>query len=528
MEDVYPYSIAFNSPTQTNLREKLTHLQQKMDCEVPFIHVDWFLANASLPPLYHDILDLPETDRELEAALNVNVVSNLRNAAGKRVWRAGFNDSGVSNNNRVVERHLSRYGAYWKSYDFAGSIGNQHIFTNPLSFVHDGGEIVFSLPNGFQAYLLVDAEGSRLDAAPIGIVSNPAASDPTVRNGLSCIGCHTEGMKRFEDQVRGVVEQNANPPFDKDRALSLYVDKATMDAYIDEDTLRYRQALEAAGGIFGGIEPVQRFHEAFQGPVDAAHAAAATGLETEVFLEKIRQDTNLQNLGLLVLENGTMKRDTWTSKFSEVVLVLGSPDSNVVKPVVPQTERIPGESVYIPDTNLQLAIAEAFGKAPNASITVEEMATLTYLTAEGMDIRDLEGLQFATSLEELRLRGNPLSDLSPLSGLTTLKEVEVSGESLSDLSPLADLINLEGVGFWKTSISDLSPLAGLTKLRWLEFKDNPVSDLSPLAGLTNLKRLETYASKDLDLSPLKGLTGLVRLGVTQQWRIGYFTIIRID
>ena len=90
MEEVYPYSITFNSSTQTNLREKLTYLQQEMDCEVPFIHVDWFLANASLPPLYHDILDLPQTDRELEAELDVNVVSNLRNAAGgKRVWRAG-------------------------------------------------------------------------------------------------------------------------------------------------------------------------------------------------------------------------------------------------------------------------------------------------------------------------------------------------------------------------------------------------------------------------------------------------------
>ena len=62
----------------------------------------------------------------------------------------------------------------------------------------------------------------------------------------------------------------------------------------------------------GGIEPIQRFHEAFQGPLGAAHAAAAVGLETEVFLKKIRENASLQKLGLLVLENGTMKRDTWT------------------------------------------------------------------------------------------------------------------------------------------------------------------------------------------------------------------------
>ena len=513
IEQMYPYTIEFDAPTQTNLREKLTRLRQAMNCEVPFIHVDWFLATAALPPLYHDILGLPETDRELEGRLEVNVVENIRNAAGKRVWRAGFSDSGVSNHNRVVERHTSRYGAYWKSYDFAGSAGTQNIFTHPLSFTHDGGEIIFNLPNGLQAYLLVDAGGNRLDAAPISIVSNPAASDPTVRNGHSCIGCHTEGMKTFEDGVRAVVEKNPNPPFDKARALRLYTEQSVMDTLVSEDTERYQRALEAAGDVFGGIEPVQRFYEAFQGPIDAAHAAAAVGLETEALLQKIQGNAGLQNLGLLVLENGTMKRDTWTEQFSEVIVALSSPDSTVVKPIVPQTERIPGESVHIPDPNLRSAIAEMLGKDPGSLITAAEMATLTYLEADGMDIQNLEGLQFATNLEELRLRGNPLSDLSPLAGLTTLKEVEISGESLSDLSPLAGLVNLEGVGFWKTSISDLSPLAGLTKLRWLEFKNSPVSDLSPVAGLTNLKRLETYASKDLDLLPLKRLTSLVRLQV---------------
>ena len=103
-----------------------------------------------------------------------------------------------------------------------------------LSFTHDGGEIIFNLPNGLQAYYLVDAGGNRLDAAPIKIVRNPAASDPTVRNGLSCIGCHTEGMKTFEDQVRGVVEQNPNPPFDKASGVaSLCREGVTMEGLVE-------------------------------------------------------------------------------------------------------------------------------------------------------------------------------------------------------------------------------------------------------------------------------------------------------
>ena len=516
IEEVYPYRMEFDTPTQISLREKLTNLRKAMDCEVPFVHVDWFIATASLPPLYHDILDLPQTDRELESRLEVNVVENIRNAAGRRVWRAGFNNSGVSNHNRVVERHTSRYGAYWKSYDFAGSVGTQNVFTHPLSFEHDGGEIIFNLPNGLQAYYLVDAGGNRLDAAPIKIVRNPAASDPTVRNGLSCIGCHTEGMKTFEDQVRGVVERNPNPPFNKDRALRLYVEKAEMDAFLEEDTARYRQALEATGDIFGGIESVQRFHEAFQRPLDAAHTAAAVGLETGNFLQKIRENASLKNLGLGVLTgaSGTVKRDTWTSNFSVIVAALSSPDSSVVEPVVPRTEHIPGASVHIPDPNLRAVIENTLGKALGAPITAEDMVTLGRLRAEHKNISDLTGLAFAKNLTALFIGDNPLSDLSPLASLTKLREIHFRDTEVADLSSLSGLHQLEVINASETRITSLAPLAGLKNLQKLDTVHSNITDLSPLVGLTNLTRLRLYDCKATDLSPLKGLTKLRWFGLT--------------
>ena len=314
IEQAYPYGVQLNSSTWTTLCEKT-------NCELPFVRADWFIATASLPPLYHEILDLPKTDKELETRLEVDVVGNLKNAPGVRVWRAGFNESGVSVNNRIVERHKSRYGAYWKSYDFAGNVGTQNIFTHPLDFTHDGGEIIFNLPNGLQAYYLSTATGERLDEAPINIVSNAGARDPVVRNGLSCMGCHTEGMKTFEDQVRSVIEQNRNPSYDKAQALRLYTEKSEMDRLVREDIARYRRAIEAAGGVFGGSEPIQQLVKQFEGPLDAAHAAAEVGLETDDFLKEIRENSGLQNAGLLVLgvENGSVKRDAWESQFGTVV-----------------------------------------------------------------------------------------------------------------------------------------------------------------------------------------------------------------
>ena len=511
IEAAYPYHISFEAPTQTALRDQLGRLQGEMKSSIPSIHIDWFLANASLPPLYHELLSLPLTDRELETRLEVDVVRNLNNAPGIDVWRAGFNNSGVSNNNRMVERHASRYGAYWKSYDFAGSVGTQNIFTHPLSFTHDGGEVIFNLPNGLQAYYVTNASGFRLDDAPINIVSNPAASDPTVRNGLSCFGCHTEGMKTFEDEVRSVIESNATPAYDKEQALRLYVEQSAMDALLQGDMDRYRVALAATGGAVDDIEPIARLHEVFQGPVDAAYAAAVIGLETETFQAKIHENVGLQNLGLLVLggENGSMKRDAWTSSFRDIIFALNFPERFKPPIVITPPVTVPGAVVQIPDPNLRAVIAEALGKSPNTPITVEEMEGLRNLSSRNGDIRDLTGLQFATNLSGLLdLRGNQITDLSPLAGLIELRKLWLSKNPISDISPVRGLTNLTDLGLYDTMISDISPVRDLTNLTKLHFHSTEVTDLSPISGLINLKSIAFSNHNLSDISPLVGLINL--------------------
>ena len=513
IEEAYPYHISFDAPAHLALKNQLGRLQVQMKTDVPFVHVDWFIATASTPPLYHDLLSLPLTDRDLETRLEVDVARNLINAPGVRVWRAGFKNSGVSNHNRVVERHTSRYGAYWKSYDFAGSVGTQNILTHPLNFTHDGGEVIFNLPNGLQGYYLANASGFRLDEAPINIVSNPAASDPTVRNGISCIGCHTEGMKTFEDEVRPVIESATNPPYNKAQALRLYVDQSDMDARVSEDMETYRVALEATGGEFAGVEPVSRFHEAFQGTIDAAYAAAVLGLQTETFLARVRENTGLQNVGLLALDNpnGSVKRDTWTSSFRDIISALDYPDRIVAPPDITQPDVLPGGQVHFPDSNLRAAVAEALGKSINAPITAGEMGTLSELEAINRGIQNLTGLQFASNMRWLDVRDNQFWDLSPLAGLIELRTLALDSNNISDLSHLNGLENLTELRFNYCQVSDLSPLTGLINLRHLDLNGNNISDLSPIAGLINLKFLGFPGSNVSDLSPIAGLINLETL-----------------
>ncbi len=530
IEQVYPYHIEFNSPTQTALRNQLSRLQTTLSTVVPSVNADWFIATAASPPLYNALLSLPETDLELENRLEVDVANNILTAPGLRVSRAGFVNSGVSNHNRVVERHNSRYGAYWKSYDFAGSVGTQNIFTHPLAFTHDGGEIIFNLPNGLQGYYLVDGTGLRLDEAPISIVSNPAASDPTVRNGLSCIGCHTEGMKEVTDQVRAVIESDTRPSYNKAHALQLYVEKSEMDALVNSDMARYQRALQSTGGDIDDIEPVSRFHEAFHSPLDLSYAAASVGLESHVFLSKIQENAGLQSAGLLVLDGGQIKRDTWTSSFQDVIHALDYPQQIGEPPVVTQPEVIPGRLIEIPDPNLRALLEETL---ETKTIRADVMSTLTILRAKDRNIKDLTGLEFAVNLEELWLADNPVSDLSPiarctnliivdlwdtpvadispLANLTKLEHLRHTHSKITDISPVAGLTNLTNLTFYNTRVSDISALSNLTKLVHLRFRHSPVEDITPLAGLVNLEELNLHDCHLSDISPLENLTKLREL-----------------
>ena len=193
------------------------------------------------------------------------------------------------------------------------------------------------------------------------------------------------------------------------------------------------------------------------------------------------------------------------------------------------------QTVNIPDPNLRAAIAEALGKAPNAQITANEMATLRELNAGSMDIRNLEGLEAAVNLRDLNLHSNLISDVSPLAGLTQLhhigleenvvtdlspleklidlRELHLGHNLITDLSPLEGLINLRGISLHHNAISDLSPLAGLVKLEWIGMSHNPLADLAPLSELTNLRNFHGWGTPVINLAGIAKLPKLREINI---------------
>ncbi len=303
----------------------------------PFIRADWLAFNATRPPLYFEILGLPKTTQQLEKIIGADVEKNIKTF---RVRRAGFRESGVSEYNRLIERHplLRSSGSYWKSYDFGGNAGRRNIFKYPLgpggpqAFEHDGGEMIFSLPNGMQAYYLSTADGKRINVGPTNIVRDKMRPlEPEITNGISCMGCHINGMILTQDQVRDrVSRQRSLPPKLRRTVERLHPEWPTMQKLMFKDMKRFLTALDDAGVIKGfkrtddggfkvsrvvDIEAIRALSDRYDETLSMLQGAAELGLTLAQFEVEIDRASDRARAMKDELARGTLPRGVFENGF---------------------------------------------------------------------------------------------------------------------------------------------------------------------------------------------------------------------
>jgi serine/threonine-protein kinase len=347
----YPYGLTHAQSRDQELRQLDADIAQLSGCDLPYVRGDWFVATATRPPLYHTMLQLPKHAAELEKRLGVDVVKNFR---ANDLARAGFAKSGVSGQNRLVERHETALGSYWKSYDFKGRKVHSKLTRFPLgpafpgndfagqAFAHDGGEIIFTLPNRMQAYLLVDGKDNRIDEGPTSVVSDALKTSGTaaIVSGASCMACHKHGMISCEDVVRTGTSVAGEA---LQKVELLYPRPDAFKQLLQADEERFVGALEKAVGPFLKVgddraKPIREFAEPV-GDVTRAYllahlsladVAAELGVQNvEQLRQQIKGSRKLRELGLATLaEGGVIKREEWdlldgTSLFQDLAEELG-------------------------------------------------------------------------------------------------------------------------------------------------------------------------------------------------------------
>ncbi|HBI45205.1 MAG TPA: hypothetical protein DDY78_20470 [Planctomycetales bacterium] len=319
----YPYSVAYaDSDTFDHLTEEFLYPAGQVR-PIPYVRADWFVSTVTLPPLYEDFLQLPFQLSELEDLLGVAAQDDVNDHVA---IRAGMAVSGVSRNNRVVQRHPEKYGAFWQSFDFKTSKGRENMFKDPIDLHPTGGEVVFNLPNGLQGYYVTNARGDRLEAAPTEIVTDKFAEDKTVRNGLSCMRCHDVGTKTYADTMRpALLQLPGTPGFDKRLALALYPEQAKQDDLLKEDGDRFLAAMQQALGKPQGQEPLIPVTKRFlDDPIPLAGASGELGLNDPSGLASVFKMPQFSSLGLMPLSaKGVVRRDAWEDYYDQIVRALG-------------------------------------------------------------------------------------------------------------------------------------------------------------------------------------------------------------
>jgi hypothetical protein len=259
LASAYPYGLKYDAHPNAALRDADTRLRQVVKAVIPMLRSDWFVATATRPPLYHDLLQLPSTLAELKQELKIDSQRDFLNPTVDRLARAAFSRSGVSGQNRGIDRHGSGVRVLYESYDelpnrprgqfFRFPLGPLNLFENhpfaDQAFEHDGGELIGALENQLHFYLLVDGTGKRIKEGPIKVVGDALKTSGTneIVNGVSCMACHKHGIIPFQDELR-----DRSAVFDQPEAKlrELVPPQAEWDRLQRKDSDAYLDALSKA------------------------------------------------------------------------------------------------------------------------------------------------------------------------------------------------------------------------------------------------------------------------------------------
>lgn len=321
----YPYAVQYDDRSTEFPFDSASQefIQEETGEEIPFVFADWLVAYASQPPLYYEVLELPGTAQELYADLGVDFATD--DALGN-FTRAGFAVSGVSVSNRIIQRNIAPGGGFvWTSFDFLNSAGAGNIFDHPTDFQEDGGEMIFSLPNGLQGYFIANAAGTRLDAAPQAVVSDPRTPDRSVIAGLSCMGCHDSvGIIPRDDELRAHVVATSAAGDERDQVLRTHPPNDQLAEVYDRDADAYR-AVRARIGLDGRTQPVPDAAISYL-EVDRSirDLAALLWLSPERVSAAIITDLTLSRaFRALVTTDGRVAREELEAEFDDLVCSIG-------------------------------------------------------------------------------------------------------------------------------------------------------------------------------------------------------------
>lgn len=258
----------------------------------PLLRGDWLAATALRAPLYYDLLGLPDRLSSLLASLRINLPADV--ASGK-ARRYGLKASAVARGSRLMQRHEFANGPAWLSFEYAPTTGRQDVFDTPGGPAEAGSParsapkpdaslVQFALPSGFTAFYMANGDGQRINDIPNSLLKDDAHPATRIGAAGSCFGCHAEGVRGADDQLRQRLAADIQLPKDqRDKLLALHGSAESQQLLFRDDREFLAKTMRAAqllpGLTLHGVDPVTALAQRHERGVTLADLADSLDLD---------------------------------------------------------------------------------------------------------------------------------------------------------------------------------------------------------------------------------------------------------
>jgi hypothetical protein len=320
-----PYAIELEGPDADALKTETT-------ATVPYLPAHTLVHAASAGNLYYALVGVRGN---IEQTLSDLGVPWLYDDPDPLLKNAGFSVGRPRNRESIVSRteQATPGRAYWSIGD-GYMLGHTSIFIDPLDTYSAAQRIIFHLPNGLQAYAILDWDGyTRAET----LVPNCGfqscdplrTAPPTPLTLADCHACHEAGLVPVLDQIRTVTEENPNY-FDRetyDEVMRTFVAPAEFDQVLQEDTQLHLHAASQAGVRSDGPEPISLVHYQFERDVLSARRVAAELAATPEALNAVLPQLDAR-LGVLATADGRIDRSMLTNVYVGALCALHKDSRN--------------------------------------------------------------------------------------------------------------------------------------------------------------------------------------------------------
>lgn len=325
--------------------------------QAPIMRADQFLSLITLPPFYHDLLDMGKTVKEFFDMVfaDEKQIERAKLEMKGVVVKSGAGIPGltpVSRHNRTITRYQSLLGYVWFTHDTDTDVnsteqikkGNDRLGDYLRILANEqfkATEIIATARNGLQVYGLFQGNAAekpneRQDEAPINIVVDNTNADRRVRNGRSCMTCHTDGLRPFlplpqemvKEQIDVVTPDPKRRKYLQETFISNVGDFLAADQRVFERAVREatKSDLHPAGlTVEENAIQYSRFYNRYtEDDITPQIAAYETGIPVPALLPVIagaKNDPYLQGLS----KNKpfySVKRAHWEQSFQQAMLLV--------------------------------------------------------------------------------------------------------------------------------------------------------------------------------------------------------------